>query len=102
MNSDIWSPLCFFAHSFSEFFKQLCDMDTTGKHPRPKELKFARNLLIPKRGSVFDYVYTRKTFGAWNQWATFVTATEIADNTQVCRLERYWDTVKPVLVATCL
>ncbi|XP_030856161.1 dynein heavy chain 3, axonemal-like [Strongylocentrotus purpuratus] len=72
-----------FRENFSEFFKQLCDMDTTGKHPRPKELKFARNLLIPKRGSVFDYVYTRKTFGAWNQWATFVTATEIADNTQM-------------------
>ncbi|XP_041458176.1 dynein heavy chain 3, axonemal-like isoform X7 [Lytechinus variegatus] len=75
-----------FRENFSEFFKQLCDMETTGKHPRPKELKFARNLLIPKRGSVFDYVYTRKTFGAWNRWETFVTPTEIADNTQVNEL----------------
>ncbi|XP_071486244.1 dynein axonemal heavy chain 3-like [Diadema antillarum] len=69
--------------NFSEFFKQLCDMDSSGKHPRPKDLKFARSLLIPKRGSVFDYVYTRKTFGAWNRWETLVTPTEIAESTQM-------------------
>ena len=58
-------------------------MDSTGKHPRPKDLKFARSLLIPKRGSVFEYVYTRKTYGSWNRWDTMVTATEISENTQV-------------------
>ncbi|XP_071815449.1 dynein axonemal heavy chain 3-like isoform X3 [Apostichopus japonicus] len=72
-----------FRDNFSEFFKQLCDMDQTGRHPRPAELKFARNLLIPKRGSVFDYVYIRKNYGSWNRWETLIEPTVITDKTNV-------------------
>ncbi|XP_033642613.1 dynein heavy chain 3, axonemal-like [Asterias rubens] len=72
--------------NFSEFFKQLCDMDTTGKHPRPKDLKFARNLLIPKRGSVYEYVYIRKRYGSWHRWETMVTSTDIGAKAKINEL----------------
>ncbi|KAJ8047551.1 Dynein heavy chain 3, axonemal [Holothuria leucospilota] len=75
-----------FRDNFSEFFKQLCDMDQAGKYPRPADLKFPRSLMIPKRGSVFDYVYTRKTYGSWNKWETLIEPTVIGGKTKVSDL----------------
>ena len=73
----------FYHYSFSEFFKTLCDSDVTGKHPRPKDLKLARNLLIPKRGSIYDYVYMRKNYGAWTKWENLVENEAIGEKAQV-------------------
>lgn len=58
-------------------------MDQAGKYPRPTDLKFSRSLMIPKRGSVFDYVYTRKTYGSWNKWETLIEPTVIGGKTKV-------------------
>ncbi|XP_071960977.1 dynein axonemal heavy chain 3-like [Antedon mediterranea] len=72
--------------NFSEFFKQLCDMDTTGKFPRPKDLKFQRSLIIPKKGSVYDFVFMRKTYGSWTSWENLVEKPELGPKTQVNEL----------------
>ncbi|XP_022099330.1 dynein heavy chain 3, axonemal-like isoform X3 [Acanthaster planci] len=86
----VWSVGATVDHSsrenFSEFFKQLCDMDSTGKHPRPKDLKFARNLLIPKRGTVYEYVYIRKVYGSWHRWETLVMASDISAKAKINEL----------------
>lgn len=58
-------------------------MESTGKYPRPKELKIARNLLIPKRGLVYDYVYMRKQYGAWTKWDNLVENPSIGEKAQV-------------------
>ncbi|XP_038073730.1 dynein heavy chain 3, axonemal-like isoform X4 [Patiria miniata] len=88
----VWSVGATVDHSsrehFSEFFKQLCDMDTAGRHPRPKDLKFARNLLIPKRGTVYDYVYIRKVYGSWHRWETLVMASDIGAKAKLCKNDR--------------
>ncbi|XP_065937642.1 dynein axonemal heavy chain 3 isoform X7 [Magallana gigas] len=70
---------------FDEFFKGLCDMDgTTAKYPRagnkiskPKDLKFANNLKIPKNGSVFEFVYLRKQYGSWYKWSNLISPLNI-------------------------
>ncbi|XP_033114673.1 dynein heavy chain 3, axonemal-like isoform X5 [Anneissia japonica] len=72
--------------NFSEFFKQLCDMDTTGKYPRPKDLKFQRSLIIPKKGSVYDFVFMRKTYGSWTSWENLVEKPNLGVKTQVNEL----------------
>eukprot|EP00062_Callorhinchus_milii_P022724 gi/632980863/ref/XP_007907272.1/ PREDICTED: dynein heavy chain 3, axonemal-like [Callorhinchus milii] len=64
--------------SFSDFFKNLCERDS--RYPRPKELKFPRGLQIPKKGSVYDYVYLRKAFSSWYMWKELVTPVNIEQN----------------------
>ncbi|XP_067861511.1 dynein axonemal heavy chain 3-like [Heptranchias perlo] len=61
--------------SFSDFFRSLCDRDST--YPRPKDLKFPRALQIPKKGNVFDFVYLKKTFSSWCMWRDLVTPVDI-------------------------
>lgn len=50
---------------------------------RPKDLKFARNLLIPKKGTVYDHVYIKKQYGAWCQWSSLIQAFSIDDKAKV-------------------
>ncbi|XP_055958183.1 dynein axonemal heavy chain 3 [Patella vulgata] len=58
---------------FDEFFRGLCEMEgNTAKFPKPKNLKFARNLLIPKKGTIYDHVYIRKQYGSWCSWSSLV------------------------------
>ncbi len=39
---------------------------------RPKDLKFPRNLLLPRRHTVFDHVYRYKIHSAWHSWESLV------------------------------
>ena len=55
---------------------------------RPKNLKFPRAILIPKKGLVFDHVYQRRTFGAWSQWERMVTRVDIPNKAEVLRTMR--------------
>ncbi|KAK2157592.1 hypothetical protein LSH36_188g04054 [Paralvinella palmiformis] len=71
---------------FDEFFRTLCEMDQNGKYPRPKNLKFPRNVMIPKKMSVFDYLYQYTVFGAWSSWSSIVHLEEISEKTQVNEL----------------
>ncbi|XP_041348477.1 dynein heavy chain 3, axonemal-like isoform X2 [Gigantopelta aegis] len=58
---------------FDEFFKTLCEMEgSSAKYPKPKELKFSRGLMIPKKGTVFDHVYIKRQYGSWNLWSSLV------------------------------
>ncbi|KAL3852322.1 hypothetical protein ACJMK2_015979 [Sinanodonta woodiana] len=70
---------------FDEFFRNLCDADgTTAKsNQKPKDLKIARNLLIPKKGLVFDHVYLRRQYGSWNSWSSLVTPVNIDDKARI-------------------
>ncbi|XP_064605237.1 dynein axonemal heavy chain 3-like isoform X2 [Liolophura sinensis] len=72
---------------FDDFFKHLCEMEGGhAKYPRPKELKFAKSCLIPKRGTVFDHVYVRRLYGAWAGWATLVKPVNIKEGTKINEL----------------
>ncbi|XP_078276213.1 dynein axonemal heavy chain 3-like [Rhinoraja longicauda] len=59
-------------HSFSDFFRRLCDWES-----KPKDLKFPRALQIPRTGSVFDFVYLKKTFSSWCSWKHLVNAVAV-------------------------
>ena len=50
---------------------------------RPKDLKFPRALLIPKKGTVYDHVFIRKQYGSWNPWASLVQPVNIDEKAQV-------------------
>uniref|UniRef100_A0A1I8FV89 DHC_N2 domain-containing protein n=1 Tax=Macrostomum lignano TaxID=282301 RepID=A0A1I8FV89_9PLAT len=66
---------------FDQFFRELCDMPegSSAQYPRPKGLRCARNLLIPKRGTVFDHVYVTKPFGSWVQWSSQIKPIDIEE-----------------------
>ncbi|XP_076804480.1 dynein axonemal heavy chain 3-like isoform X3 [Clavelina lepadiformis] len=68
---------------FNDFFRELLDSDG-GKmgFPRPRELRIPRNLLIPKRGSVFDYVWIKKTYGSWHKWGSLTKTPELTESTK--------------------
>ncbi|XP_043943753.1 dynein axonemal heavy chain 3-like [Protopterus annectens] len=68
-------------HHFSEFLRNLCDQDT--KYPQPKDLKFPRALLIPKKGRVYDFVYLQKHFSSWCMWKDLVSSVNIDDSMQL-------------------
>uniref|UniRef100_H2YSE0 AAA+ ATPase domain-containing protein n=1 Tax=Ciona savignyi TaxID=51511 RepID=H2YSE0_CIOSA len=69
---------------FNDFFRDLLDTDG-GKvgFPRPRELRIPRNLLIPKRGSIFDYVYIKQNYGSWHRWDNLTQNPELTDSTQL-------------------
>jgi hypothetical protein len=35
---------------------------------RPKDLVFQRSILMPKRLTIYDFVYIRKHYGSWATW----------------------------------
>ena len=57
---------------------------------RPKDLKFPRGLMIPKRGLVYDHVYIRKQYGSWNSWTSLLSPVDIDEKTKVSR-SRSWE-----------
>ncbi len=50
---------------------------------RPKELKLARSLFFPKKGTVYDHFYTYRQFGSWDKWATLVQRVDVASKLKV-------------------
>lgn len=52
-------------------------------YDRPKDLKFARNLLIPKKGTVYDHVYIKRQYGSWNLWSSLITPFSIDEKAKV-------------------
>uniref|UniRef100_H2YSE4 AAA+ ATPase domain-containing protein n=1 Tax=Ciona savignyi TaxID=51511 RepID=H2YSE4_CIOSA len=77
-------PMMHRKDGFNDFFRDLLDTDG-GKvgFPRPRELRIPRNLLIPKRGSIFDYVYIKQNYGSWHRWDNLTQNPELTDSTQV-------------------
>ncbi|KAK3779689.1 hypothetical protein RRG08_013644 [Elysia crispata] len=68
---------------FDEFFRSLCEMEAPkDKYPKPKDLKFPRALLIPKKGTVYDHVFIRKQYGSWNPWTSLVQPVNIDEKAQ--------------------
>jgi len=47
---------------FDEFFRTLCS-GTKVEHPRPPELKMAKNVQIPQKGLVFDHMFSKDNNG---------------------------------------
>ena len=69
---------------FNEFLRDLLDSDgNRSTHARPRELRISRSLLMPKKGSVYDYVYTKKSYGSWNRWENLTVKPDLSDATQV-------------------
>uniref|UniRef100_H3ANA7 AAA+ ATPase domain-containing protein n=1 Tax=Latimeria chalumnae TaxID=7897 RepID=H3ANA7_LATCH len=66
---------------FSAFFKELCDQNST--HPRPKDLKFPRALQMPRKGSVYDFVYLQNNFYSWCMWNDLISPVSIEDNVKL-------------------
>jgi hypothetical protein len=52
---------------------------------RPKDLKFSRGLMIPKRGLIYDHVYIRRQYGSWYQWSSLLSNIDIDDQTKVSK-----------------
>ena len=50
---------------------------------RPKDLKLSRSLLFPKKGLVYDYVYTYHLFGSWKRWTSLVKQIDLDEIAQV-------------------
>ncbi|KAL4226018.1 hypothetical protein ACF0H5_014005 [Mactra antiquata] len=50
---------------------------------RPKDLKFPRGLMIPKRGLIYDHVYLRRQYGSWHHWSSLLTNVDIDEKTKV-------------------
>ncbi|CAH1783205.1 unnamed protein product, partial [Owenia fusiformis] len=77
---------------FDDFYRTLCEMEgEKSKYPKPPELKFARNLLIPKKGLVFDYVFMRKQYGSWYTWESQIEKIDIDDKCKFLQNKRYED-----------
>nr|XP_026694595.1 dynein heavy chain 3, axonemal isoform X2 [Ciona intestinalis] len=69
---------------FSDFFRELLDTDgSKSGHPRPRELRISRNLMIPKRGSVYDYVYMKQNYGSWHRWENLTKKSELNERTNL-------------------
>ncbi|CAI8006104.1 Dynein heavy chain 3, axonemal, partial [Geodia barretti] len=51
---------------FDVFYRTLIS-GTDQQHPRPKNIKLAKNHLLPERDTVFDYFF-QKTGGVWAPW----------------------------------
>ncbi|CAI9716307.1 dynein heavy chain 3, axonemal-like isoform X2 [Octopus vulgaris] len=66
---------------FQEFFHKLCETESI--NARPKEMKFSRSLLIPKKGSIYDYIYMKKQYGSWRTWESLVDPTIITGKTKM-------------------
>lgn len=78
------SHLIYFNNRFNDFFRELFDSDgIKSGHPRPRELKIPRSLLIPKRGSVFDYVYAKKNYGSWHRWGNLAKTPDLSEEKKV-------------------
>lgn len=64
--------------------KRLCDEGICLCFCRPAELKFAKGLLIPKRGTIYDHVFVRKTLGGmWCTWQSLVQPINLTELTKV-------------------
>jgi hypothetical protein len=50
---------------------------------RPKDFIFPKSVLIPKRSTVYDYIYIRNNVGAWNLWSSLIETQPIASNFKV-------------------
>ncbi|KAH9505438.1 Dynein heavy chain 3, axonemal, partial [Bulinus truncatus] len=69
---------------FDEFFRELCDMEgNKDKFPKPKDLKFPRAVLIPKKGLIYDHVFIRKQFGSWSSWSNQIQSVSIDEKSKV-------------------
>ncbi|XP_051776026.1 dynein axonemal heavy chain 3-like isoform X1 [Erpetoichthys calabaricus] len=66
---------------FAEFFKRLCDPEST--FPRPKDLKFPRALHIPRREGIYSYVFLKRNFPAWHLWKDLILPSVIEDNVKL-------------------
>ena len=60
---------------------------------RPKELKFPRSQLIPKKGLVYDHVFIRKQYGSWNPWSNLVQPVNIDEKAQVEYIDDFLKTI---------
>ncbi|XP_052828077.1 dynein axonemal heavy chain 3 [Octopus bimaculoides] len=69
---------------FQEFFHKLCETESI--NARPKEMKFSRSLLIPKKGSIYDYIYMKKQYGSWRTWESLVDPTIITEKTKMNKI----------------
>lgn len=56
---------------------------------RPKGLRLQRNLLMPKAGTVYKFVYLFRNFGSWHNWSSLVTPRHL-DNTYKVKTHFIW------------
>ena len=66
---------------FDDFFRTLCS-GTKVEFPRPQDLKMAKNVQIPQKGTVFDHVFSPENNG-FVTWESTMTRYVIPDNIQV-------------------
>ena len=46
-------------------------------------MKFSKNLLIPKKGIVYEHRYVYTTYGSWTTWSSLIAKTELTAKTKV-------------------
>ena len=69
---------------FDVYFRELLERNSEKeKDSRPKDLSFPRTLLIPKRDTIYDFIYLRKQYGSWNTWSSLLEPQIIPPNAKV-------------------
>ena len=67
--------------AFDEFFRTLCS-GTKVEHPRPADLKMAKNVQIPQKGLVFDHMFNKDNNG-FVPWESTMQRYVIPEDSQV-------------------
>ena len=69
---------------FDVYFRELLERNSDKeKDSKPKDLSFPRTLLIPKRDTIYDFIYLRKQYGSWNTWSSLLEPQTIPPNAKV-------------------
>ncbi|KAB0793663.1 hypothetical protein PPYR_13283 [Photinus pyralis] len=72
--------------SFDVFFRKLIYGEDKS-HPKPKSFKLQKNQLFPERYIIFDWVFDKKSNGAWITWTeTMDKALSISPNAKMSEL----------------
>ena len=54
-------------NKFDQFFRNLIG-GTDNDNPKPKSVKLTKSNSFPERGLVFDYLFEKRSAGAWSEW----------------------------------
>ena len=65
---------------FNFFFLDLIEKFAT-KHPKPKEIVITKEIILPKRQSIYNLIYTRNH--NWTTWASMIEPCSIPPNIKV-------------------
>ncbi|RZF36882.1 hypothetical protein LSTR_LSTR004570 [Laodelphax striatellus] len=70
---------------FDVFYRALLNGENKEK-PKPSKFKLTKHQLFPDRGTVWDWMFTKKNNGTWSLWIDTVEKVPIAPNVKISEL----------------